>query len=171
MLFRSFAADFGVKTSDSTLAAGAVLVQDLVMRGGGFQLTTPADPAVQGAAFGLSTRVDIGAISWRPRGRGDTTLIDDPQVAAQFSLQGIHLAGADGQPWALADVTTQPGIFNAVTDADGRSYLHYGIDWSSRPEGAPVGSLLIDRIAFKSDTTGNLDLGSSRISEIGRAHV
>jgi len=161
-----FAADWGVQANGSTANGGAVIVRDLVQRGGGFDISTPADPAVQGMAFGQRIRTDIGALIFRAQGRGDATLIDDPASPSQLAFKGIHLAGADGQPWAISDVTWQPGIFNAVTDADGRSYLHYGIAWSSRPEGAPVGSLVIDNISFKSEATGNLNLGSSRIGGI-----
>ncbi|MFT3858047.1 MAG: hypothetical protein QM742_11315 [Aquabacterium sp.] len=92
--------------------------------------------------------------------------MDDPSVTEQFTLSGIHIGAADGSPWAIVDVTWQPGIFNAITDENGQSFMHLGIDWSSHPDGAPVGRVLIDNISFKSDVTGNLNLGSSRIGGI-----
>jgi len=161
-----FAYDFSVLANGVAFDVGSVIFKDYVQYGGGMDITTPADPNVQGIAFGMSTRVDIGAIMLRPRGRGDTSLIDDSSVAEQLTFRGIHIGTPDGKPWQIADVTWQPGIFNAVTDADGKSYLHYGIDWSSKPEGAPVGSLTIDNITFKSDVTGTLNLGSSHIGGI-----
>lgn len=161
-----FAADFGVNANGSALDGGALILQDLAIYGGGLSITTPADPGVQGVAFGLALRADIGNLILRPRGRDDVSVANPDTVAEQLSLTGIHLGTPDGKPWALADVTWQPGIFNAITDADGQSYLHLGIDWSSHPQGAPVGSLVVDNISFKSDVTGNLNLGASRISTI-----
>ena len=161
-----FAADFGVNANGTSFNGGALVLQDLTFYGGGLSITTPADPSVQGVAFGLAMRVDIGNLIIRPRGRDDISVANPDTVAEQLSFTGIHLSGANNQPWVIADVTSQPGIFNAITDADGKSYLHLGIDWSSNPNGAPKGSLLIDNISFKSDVTGNLNLGSSSIDSI-----
>lgn len=161
-----FAADFGINTQNATFNGGTLILQDLAFYGGGLSITTPADEAVQGMAFGLALRVDIGKLIIRPRERGDISVANPDDVTEQLSLSGIHLGTPDGKPWAIADVTTQPGIFNAITDADGKSYLHLGIDWSSAPNGAPVGSLVIDNIGFKSNASGNVDLGSSRIGGI-----
>jgi hypothetical protein len=160
-----FAADFGVNANGTAFNAGTLILQDLVFQGGGLSITTPADANVQGVAFGLALHVDIGNLIIRPRARDDISVANPDTVAEQLSISGIHLGGANGGTWALADVTTQPGIFNAITE-NGQSYLHLGIDWSSSPNGAPVGSLLIDNISFKSDVTGNLNLGSSRINTI-----
>jgi hypothetical protein len=160
------AADFGIQANGTTFNGGTLIVQDLAFYGGGLSISTPADPAVQGVAFGLALRVDIGNLIIRPRSRDDVSVANPDTVSEQLSISGIHLSGEQGGTWALADVTTQPGIFNAITDADGKSYLHLGIDWSSNPNGAPKGRLLIDNISFKSDVTGNVNLGSSRIDAI-----
>lgn len=160
-----FAADFGVNANGTAFHAGTLILQDLVFQGGGLSITTPADPNVQGVAFGLALHVDIGNLIIRPRGADDISVANPDTVAEQLSISGIHLAGANGGTWSLADVTTQPGILNAITE-NGQSYLHLGIDWSSSPNGAPIGSLVIDNISFKSDVTGNLNLGSSRINTI-----
>lgn len=166
-----FAADFGIKGRDgSTFNGGTLILQDLTYYGGGLSITTPADVAVQGVAFGLALHVDIGNLIIRPRERGDISLANDPAVSEQLSISGIKLGGASGGTWNIADVTYQPGIFNALTDSSGQSYLHLGIDWNSSPGGAPVGALSIDNITFKStDAGGNTtltNLGSSRIGGI-----
>jgi hypothetical protein len=166
-----FAADWGVNADGLDFQGGAAVVQDLVTRGGSVTITTPADPNVQGIAFGTALRVDIGNLLLRPRGRDDTAVADPASVSEQWRLSGIHLGAAAsdgtplGSPWAIADATTQPGIVNAVTDANGNSTLHIGIDWPTSGNSAAVGGLSIDNIAFKSASLpgGALDLGSSRI--------
>lgn len=158
-----FAADWTVVANGITHQGGALAINDLVSRAGSITLTTPADAGVDGVAFGLGLNLDIGKLALRPRGRADDT--------EQLQLSGIHLgaAAADGTPlgtpWLLADATHQPGIFNAVTDANGVSSLHLGIGWPTTAAGAPTGSLVIDNIAFKSAGLpgGQMDLGSSRI--------
>ena len=172
MLKWQFAADFVVKANGSTFDGGAFILRDLTYYGGGLSITTPADPHVQGVAFGVAMRVDIGNLIIRPQGRDDITLADSATVPSQLNLAGIHLSDADDftKPWVIADVTHQPGIFNAITDPDGTSYLHMGIDWSSSPNGAPKGRLVIDDISFKStDSAGDastMSLGASRINTI-----
>src|SRR5207249_11352385 len=47
-----FAADWGVNASGIDFQGGALVVQDLVTRGGSVTLTTPATPGAQGIAFG-----------------------------------------------------------------------------------------------------------------------
>ncbi|MBX3618646.1 MAG: hypothetical protein KF891_01445 [Rhizobacter sp.] len=166
-----FAADWGVNADGLDFQGGALVVQDLVTRGGSLTLTTPANPNVQGIAFGAAVQVDIGNLLLRPRGRDDTTVADPASVTEQWRLAGVHLGAASadgtplGAPWALADATTQPGILNAVTDANGNSTLHIGIDWPTSGNNAAIGGLVIDNIAFKSASLpgGALDLGSSRI--------
>lgn len=160
------AADLSIKASGSTFEGGTLLLKDVAFYGGGLDITTPATPGVEGVAFGLALRVDVGHLILRPRARDDLTVADPASVSEQLRISGIHIGTADGKPWAIADATTQPGIFNAVTDANGQSFLHLGIDWSSAPQGPAVGRVVIDNIAFKSDVTGNLDLGSSRINAI-----
>jgi hypothetical protein len=157
------AADWGVNASGIDFQGGALVVQDLVSRGGSLSLTTSAVPGVEGFTFGLGLNLDIGGVFLRARGRTDAT--------EQLALTGIHLsaAAADGTllgtPWMLADATNQPGILNAVTDADGQPYLHVGIAWPTTEAGAPLAGLVIDNITFKSASLpgGQVDLGSSRI--------
>lgn len=161
-----FAADFGIKANGTEFNGGTLILQDMAFYGGGLSITTPADETVQGMAFGLALRVDIGNLIIRPRERGDISVANPDDVSEQLTLHNIQLGTPDGKPWAIADVTTQPGIFNAITDPDGKSYLHLGIDWSSAPNGAPVGSLEIGNITFKSNATGDVNLGSSRIGGI-----
>lgn len=161
-----FAADLSVKDANTTFDAGSIILRNVGIYGGGLDITTPATPGVDGFAFGLALRVDIGDVLIRPRGRDDITVADPASVSEQLRISGIHLGTPDGKAWAIADATTQPGILNAITDANGQSFLHMGIDWSSSPQGPATGRLVIDNIAFKSDVTGNLDLGSSRINAI-----
>lgn len=166
-----FAADWRVNADNIDFDGGALVVQDLVSRAGSVTLTTPADPAVQGIAFGAALRLDIGNLLLRPRGRDDTTAADPAGVSEQLRLAGVHLGAAAsdgtllGTPWAIADATTQPGIVNAVTDANGSSSLHIAIDWPTSGHNAAVGGLAIDNLSFKSAALpgGALDLGSSRI--------
>jgi hypothetical protein len=156
------AADFGITADGTSFNGGALVVQDMVFYGGGLSLTTPSTAGVEGVAFGLALNLDIGNLLIRPRGRGDIT---SASADEQMAITGIHIKGANGGAWTLADATTQQGIFNAVTDADGNSTLHLGIGWSTSPSGAAVGSLVIDNIAF---TTAGVttNLGASRIETI-----
>jgi len=161
-----FAADWSVNADGIDHQGGALVIQDLVTRGGSLTLTTPATPGVEGIAFGLALQADIAHLLLRPRGRDD--------VNEQFRLSGIKLGAASedgvllGTPWLIADATTQPGIVNAITDAIGQSSLHIGIGWPTTAAGAPIGGLAIDSIMFKSDALpgGQLDLGSSRIGTL-----
>lgn len=167
-----FAADWGVNADGIAFQGGALVVQDLVTQGGSLSLAPPATPGVEGIAFGVALKADIGALLLRPRGRGDMTTGVD--AAEQLKFAGVHLgaAAADGTPlgtpWALADATTQPGILNAVTGADGQPALHLGIDWPRDGTQAAVGTLAIDSIVFRSESLpgGAMDLGSSRIGTI-----
>jgi len=169
-----FAADWGVNADGLDFQGGALVVNDLVTRGGSVTLTTPSAPNVEGIAFGLALQADIANLMVRPRGRDDVTSPDPSTVTEQLRLSGIHLGAASdtgvllNSPWVLADATTQPGIFNAITDASGNSFLHLGIAWPTTSAPAPIGGLLIDSIVFKSDSLpgGQLDLGSSRIGTI-----
>lgn len=166
-----FAADWGTSANGIDFNGGALLVQDLVTRGGSLTLTTPAAPGVEGIAFGLALQADIGHLILRPRGRDDMTQADPATVTEQLRFSGIKLGAANesgvllNSPWVIADATNQPGIFNAITDASGNSFLHVGIGWPTTAAGAPIGGLSIDSIVFKSDTLpgGQMDLGSSRI--------
>jgi hypothetical protein len=149
--------------NDLTFHAGTLQLTDLVSRSGSLTLTPPSTPGVEGFAFGLGLRLDIGSVRLLPRGTAD--------LSEQFALTGVHLGAADsdgnllGAPWLLADATKQPGILNAETDAGGTSYLHLGIGWPTTAEGAPIAGLVIDNVSFASSALpgGQMDLGMSRI--------
>lgn len=161
--------DWGVNADGIAFDGGSMVVRDAAFYGGGIQWTTPR--AGEGVAFGLGLRMDIGDILLRPRGRDDITLAEPAGVTEQMRISGIHVGAVDSAgnalntPWRIADVNGQPGIFNAVRDADGNPRMHFGIDWPDA-NGAALGTLQIDNISFRSDVTGNLDLGSSRIGSI-----
>lgn len=165
-----FAADWTIGTQDSTFNGGALLVQDLQNFGGSISMTSPATPDVEGVVFGQTIRTDIGAVALRPRGRED--------ASNELRFSGIHLSAADGvSPWVLADVTAQPGIFNAVTE-DGKSYLHIGIGWPIDPaREVPAAKIVVDNITFRNNSptfidpvaqtpTSTLNLGSSSIGSM-----
>lgn len=161
--------DWSVDADGIAFDGGAVVLKDVVFSGGGFQWTTPR--ANDGIAFGLGLRVDIGDLLLRPRGRGDISMAEPAGVTEQMHLRGVRVGAVDsngnflGAPWRIADVASQPGIFNAVTDAAGNSRLHIGIDWPDA-NGAALGGLQIDKLSFRSDATGSTDLGSSRIGSM-----
>lgn len=158
-----FAADASVEVGGTRYEGGSLLISDLVSRNASLALTTPATPGVDGIAFGMGLQLDIGTLAIQPRGRS--------MDSEALSLSGIHLsaAQADGtrlaSPWQIADASLQPGILNVVTDASGASSLHLGIAWPSAGSEAPLGSLLIDNISFRSASLPgqSLELGSSRI--------
>lgn len=164
------ALDWGVNADNIQFEGGSIVLRDAVLYGGGVQLA-PAHTGGDGFAFGLGLRADIGNLLLRPRGRDDITLAEPAGVTEQLNLQGIRIGAVDSDgnflntPWRIADVAKQPGIFNAVRDEAGNARLRVGIDWPDA-DGAPLGGLYIDNISFRSDVTGNLDLGSSRIGSI-----
>ena len=155
-----FAADWRVDADGISHDGGALVLQDVVTRGGSLTLTTPSTPAVEGIAFGLALNLEIGQLRVMPRGRDN--------ASEQLQISGLRLGAASqsgtllGTPWALADATNQPGLFNAQTDPGGNSYLRLQIGWPTGGTNAPLGGLQIDNISFKSDA-GVMDLGSSRI--------
>lgn len=168
-----FAFDWGVNSNGIAFDGGSAVFKDTVFYGGGIQLSTPRSG--DGFAFGLALRMDIGNILLRPRGRGDITQADAAGVAEQMNISGVRIGEVDangnftGKPWRIADLAGQPGVINAVTDSDGNPRLHIGIDWpdlARAPDGAALGGLQINNISFRSDVTGNLDLGSSRIGSM-----
>lgn len=164
-----YAFDWGVNADGVAFEGGSVVIKDAAFYGGGIQWTTPRSG--EGVAFGLGLRMDIGNILLRPRGRDDITLAEPAGVTEQMNIRGVRLGAVDSNgiflntPWRIADVNTQPGFFNAETDANGNARLHFGIDWPNA-NGAALGSVQIDNISFRSDVTGNLDLGSSRIGSM-----
>jgi len=153
--------DLGVDADGRHVDVGSVLLKDLVYRGGGVQFSTPVQG--DGLAFGLSTRFDLGSLTLAPNGRADTA---DALVLSKVS---VGAATGDGslptQPWRIADVASQAGIFNARTDAAGNASLHIGIGWPDAGAGAPAGTLQIGNITFQSPA-GNVDLGRSSIGSI-----
>ena len=174
-----FATDWKITTPDSVFDGGSLIVRDLQSYGGRFEMTTPRTAGAEGVVWGSAIRMDIGDVLIRPRGRDDITNPDAPGATNQLRIQGIHISDAtdSNAPWVLADVTAQPGIFNAVTE-DGQSYLHLGIEWATDPDvPTPAGKVVIDNITFRNDTatymdpmtgaaTNALNLGSSSIGSM-----
>lgn len=161
--------DWGVDADGISFEGGSIVVRDATFYGGGMQWTTPA--AGDGIAFGTSLRMDIGNLLLRPRGRGDVTQAEPAGVTEQMNFRGVRIGAVDSAgnflntPWRIADVTSQPGIINAVTDSAGNARVHIGIDWPDAG-GAALGGLQVDNLSFRSDVTGNVDLGSSRIGSM-----
>jgi hypothetical protein len=156
--------DWGVGADGVTREQGSVVVKDLVFYGGGLQFSTPQ--VNDGIAFGAALRMDIGQLSFQPRGRTDAT--------EAMVLSGVHIGGVDGNgvfnntPWMLANVASQPAVINALTDETGPR-LHIGIDWPDPRYGsgvAPAGGIAVDNISFVSPGQPTVDLGSSRIGSI-----
>lgn len=152
--------DLSVDADGRHVDVGSVLLKDLVYYGGGVQFSTPA--LGDGLAFGLSTRFDLGSMTLAPNGRADSA---DALVLSNVSVGAATPDGsAPTQPWRIADVASQAGIFNARTDAAGNASLHIGIGWPDA-NGAPAGTLQIGNITFQSPA-GNVDLGRSSIGSI-----
>ena len=161
--------DWGVNADGIAFEGGSVVLKDVAFYGGGFQWTTPR--VNEGIAFGLGLRMDVGNFLLRPRGRDDITQAEPASVTEQMNIRGLRIGAVDSSgnflntPWRIADVNSQPGIFNAVTDDAGNSRLRIGIDWPDA-NGAPLGGMQIDNLSFRSDVSGNVDLGSSRIGSM-----
>lgn len=153
--------DFGVRANGLDVNGGSVLLKDLAYYGGGLQWSTPASG--EGLAFGASLRSELGSLSLQPNGR------DAAREALVLSGLRIGAAAEGGAapvaPWRIADVGSQPGIFNAVTDAAGNARLHIGIGWPDAA-GAAAGTLQVDNISFRSDVTGAANLGAARIGSL-----
>jgi hypothetical protein len=174
-----FATDWKVSTPGTVFDGGALIVRDLQSYGGRFEITTPSTAGAEGVVWGSAIRLNIGDVLIRPRGRDDITNPDAPGATNQLRIQGIHISSAtdSNAPWVLADVTAQPGIFNAVTE-NGQSYLHMGIGWATNPNvETPAGKVEIDNITFRNSTatymdpmtgaaTNTLNLGSSSIGSM-----
>ncbi len=159
-----FAYDWGVNADGVARQGGSVVMQDLMLSGGGLQFSTPQ--VNDGVAFGAALRLDIGLLAFRPRGRDDAT--------EQMALSGIHLGGVDangnlnGTPWVISDVAAQPAVINALSDETGER-LHIGLSWPDPRYGsgaASAGGLVIDNITFTSPNQPSVDLGSSRIGSM-----
>lgn len=170
-----FTYDWGVNADGVDFQGGAWVYKDVVYYGGSLQISTPTDS--DGVAFGLALYQHIGDLLLRPRGRADTA--DAESAAEQLHVRGMRTSAArleaDGttttplaEPWQIAHITYQPGIFNATTNASGEPRLHLGIGWPTDPVNhpAPWGTVSIDNLSFKSDVSPSLDLGASRIGGI-----
>lgn len=161
--------DWGVNADGIAFEGGSIVLKDVAFYGGGLQWTTPR--VNDGIAFGLGLRVDVGNMLLRPRGRDDISQAEPAGVTEQMHFRGLRVGAVDSNgnflnaPWRIADVTSQPGIFNAVTDDAGNSRMRIGIDWPDA-NGASLGGLQVDNLSFRSDVTGNVDLGSSRIGSM-----
>ena len=156
--------DWGVGADGVTREQGSVVVKDLMFSGGGLQFTTPQ--VNDGIAFGAALRMDIGQLSFRPRGRDD--------ASEAMVLSGVHIGGVDGNgafnntPWVIANVASQPAVINALTDETGPR-LHIGIDWPDPRYGngtASAGGMVVDNVSFVSPGQPTVDLGSSRIGSV-----
>jgi hypothetical protein len=153
--------DFGVRANGLDVNGGSVILKDLAYYGGGLQWSTPASD--EGLAFGWALRSELGSLTLQPNGRG--------APAEALTLSGLRIGAAQAgggtpvSPWRIADLASQPGIFNAVTDAAGNARLHLGIGWPDAG-GAAAGTLQIDNISFRSDFTGVTNLGASRIGSL-----
>lgn len=173
-----FATDWSIGTSAGVFEGGSLVVQDLQSRGSHFSVTSPSVAGQEGIVWGSGVRMDIGSVLIRPRGRDDVSNADAPGATHQLRLQGIHISDVDGvSPWVLADVTAQPGIFNAVTE-NGQSFLHLGIGWNTDPyTETRAGKVEIDNITFRNDqatyvnpmtglAANTLNLGASSIGSM-----
>lgn len=150
--------DWGITADGVTREQSSVVVKDLVLSGGGLQFTTPQ--VNEGIAFGAALKLDIGSVSFRPRGRDD--------ASEAMILSGIHIGGTDGGAWTIANVASQPAVINALADESGPR-LHIGIDWPDARYGsgqAGAGSIVVDNISFVSAGQPTVDLGSSRIGSV-----
>ena len=173
-----FATDWSVGTPSGVFDGGSLIVQDMQTHGGHFAITSPSVAGAEGVVWGAGIRLDIGSLLIRPRGRDDVTNADAPAATNQLRLQGIHISNVDGvSPWVLADVTAQPGIFNAVTE-NGQSFLHLGIGWNTDLDTETrAGTVVVDNITFRNDqatymdpmtgaATNTLNLGASSIGSM-----
>jgi hypothetical protein len=153
--------DFGVRANGLDVNGGSLILKDLAYYGGGLQWSTPASG--EGLAFGSALRSELGSLTLQPNGRDGG--------AEALTLSGLRIGAATAggaaptTPWRIADVTSQPGIFNAVTDAAGNARLHLGIGWPDAG-GAALGTLQVDNISFRSDVTGITNLGAARIGSL-----
>ena len=130
---------------------GTLQVSGLTMKGGGLYLAPSAVAATEGIAFGLGTQLDIASLGIYSHGRtaGDATNTIDKSDS--LVLSGIHLVDANtGGVYTLADVTTHPGLINAMTDANGSSYLHIQVGWPTTSDPVPAARVAIDNITFTS---------------------
>jgi len=147
--------NMAITAEGSTFGTG-ISLQNMAFNGSSMQWT-PA--TVGGINFGLSVGLEIGNILLQPNGVGNTS--------GQMNISGIQIgaAGNAGNPWVLADIAAQPGIFNVNTDASGNPYVQMGIGWPTSGSTAQAGSLQLGNIAFNTPN-GNVNIGSSSIGSM-----
>lgn len=137
---------------------GNLQLNNLAFQGGWLDVAPPSDANTQGIAFGLSTKISLDSLVLRPRGLADNT--------EMLSISGVKIASKLGGLWSLSDLSTQPGLFNADTDASGNAALHLQIGWQRSTDQAVIdastASISINSIVFTSGGT-TTDLGSSHI--------
>jgi len=154
---------------------GTLKVSNLTMKGGGLTLAPTAIANADGIAFGLGTQLDIGSLAVYSHGRtaGDVTNTID--TSDSMMIQGIHLGAVGGGPWYMADVTTHPGLINAMTDSTG-SYLHLQVGWPTAADASPAAHVAIDNITFTSPGVGGgapvqTNLGAATIGSLQLNYV
>jgi hypothetical protein len=158
----------------TNVAGGTLQVTGLAMKGGGLSIAPSVLADTQGIAFGLATQLDIASLAVYSHGRtaGDASNAIDTSDA--LTLTGIHLAdAATGAAYALADVTTHPGLINAQTDATG-SYLHLQIGWPTTTDPVPTAAVRIDNISFTTPGAAGpmvTSLGSASIASLQLNYV
>jgi len=166
------AVDWGVNADGVNASNGTIMASNMAIMGGGLQIASPLAGATQGIVWGYALGLNIGNLMFQPRGRDANGWTDPGAVAEQLNLAGVHVGAAtsDGsnptQPWVIADATNQPGLLSIWDDPDGTPHLHVQIGWPTAGTQAPVGTISVDNIAFQSDQTGNLNLGSGRIAGV-----
>lgn len=164
--------DWGVDAGGVARDAGALMVRDLVLQGGGAQMSTPVGR--DGVAWGLGIKAQIADVYWLSRGQ-DVALWSDPSAVADgLRASGVRIGAGlidpaasslPGAPWQVAEVTRQPGILNVERGEDGMPRLHFGIGWPVAGE-AGVGAMSVDSLRFMSGGSTVVDLGASRINGI-----
>jgi hypothetical protein len=144
---------------------GTLQLANLTMKGGGLYLAPSAIANTQGIAFGLGTQLDIGSLGIYSHGRDAADNLDksDSLVFSQ-----IHLAdAATGGAWMVADLAKHPGLFNAVTDANG-SYLHLQVGWPTTSDPVPAAAVSIGDISFTTTPAGG---GSPTVTSFGTSSI
>ncbi|MFI4939997.1 MAG: DUF6160 family protein [Burkholderiales bacterium] len=153
--------DQAINDNGNTFGTG-VTIQNLAFNGSSLQLSPNASG---GVGFGVSLNMAIDNVLLQPTGVGNS--------AGQMSFSGIKLGAASGgfpstvpnDPWVLADLAAQPGIFTIAVDSDSNPYVELGIGWPTGSTPAQSGSLQINDIKFTTPS-GNIDIGASSIGSI-----
>ncbi|HEY9029397.1 MAG TPA: hypothetical protein VIP05_34240, partial [Burkholderiaceae bacterium] len=159
-----------VSLSDDSCAStpfygGTLQLANLTMKGGGLYLAPSAVANTQGIAFGLGTQLDIGTLGIYSHGRDVADAIDQSD---SLVFSGIHIADATtGGAWMIADLAKHPGLFNAVTDANG-SYLHLQIGWPTTSDPVPGAAISIGDISFSNTPAGG---GSPTVTSFGSSNI